>query len=109
MISEEIRSQSIEIRLLAVKKNRRGSLVTLKLMTQAGNLAISLGYKYALISAIEAQIPLYLKFGFKQIAPPKNVRGVYFTPMILGLNEFEYAISKNRVIAKFLILNRVNL
>ncbi len=109
ILTDEIRNQAIEIRLLAVKKAHRGTIVTLKLITQAASLAVSLGYKYALISAIDKQIALYLKFGFAKIAPAKNIKGVFFTPMILGLKELEAAISSRPSIAKYLNLNSVTL
>ena len=103
LISQEIRSKAIEVRLLAVKSDSRGSTIGLRLMARAASLAVTRGYSFALISAIENQRSLYIKFGFKTLAPAIKVKENLFTPMVLSLVDFNHAIADRRAISRYLV------
>jgi predicted GNAT family N-acyltransferase len=99
LLSQDIRSKSIEVRLLAVLGQYRGTSLAIRLMVFAAEKAISRGFSFGLISAIHTQVPLYKKFGFSALAPSVKIRDVSFLPMIVTLQDLSRAFSSQVGIA----------
>ncbi len=72
-----------EIRLLAVERERRGSLIFGGLFTRLLHHSRENGYHLAVISAAETQVPLYRHIGFVPFGPPLGTSQAAFQGMYL--------------------------
>jgi aspartate aminotransferase-like enzyme len=87
-VIDRYRPEAIEIRLLAVRKDARHGLVTAALARAVADYAIGRGYRYALISGITSQVPLYRRFGFEALGEAVPDGAASFVPMVLTLERF---------------------
>lgn len=77
-----------EIRLLAVKNERRGNIVFLKMFAKLAEIIKERKYDIGLISGILAQQRLYSKIGFEPFGPLVGNEKAQFQPMYITLDRY---------------------
>ncbi|WP_456271360.1 aminotransferase class V-fold PLP-dependent enzyme [Bacillus sp. AK031] len=78
-----------EIRLLAVRKEYRSSIIFYKLVEKAVSHCLAKGYNLALISGTVLQLKLYKRIGFVPFGPLVGDEAARFQPMYLTKDSFE--------------------
>ena len=86
---QENLQRCIEVRLLAVKPQYRGTAVFHRLVLAITNYCREQGYVYMLISAISNRIRLYELMGFQAIAEPVQEGTAVYVPMSLTRADFD--------------------
>jgi aspartate aminotransferase-like enzyme len=76
----------LEVRLLAIRPDRRRGPVFSGLIWAIREHARSFGHTCLLISGLEERVPLYAKLGFSRLGPPVPCGGASFVPMTLDLD-----------------------
>jgi len=84
---EELSDRPLEIRLWCVAPEWRGSALSFRLMAAVHEAALADGFRELWISAIEDQLPLYARLGFRALGPAIPQGEAKFTPMRLRLDE----------------------
>jgi GNAT superfamily N-acetyltransferase len=87
-VLEGIRDQTIEYRRLAVKRAWRGKGVFLRMADLSLQWAFGNGYRYAIISALDRQIPTYARLGYREIDRPFVKGACTYHPMMCSLDLF---------------------
>lgn len=77
-----------ELRLLAIRSNKRYRKIIKGLFTTLASLCESRGYDTALISATTTQLRLYRNLGFTPFGPLVGSEGAQFQPMYLTFDSY---------------------
>jgi aspartate aminotransferase-like enzyme len=95
-VIDQYRAEAIEIRLLAVRKDTRATVVFARLAHALADYAIGKGFRYGLISGITTREGLYRRFGFQALGEPVPTGAAWFVPMVVGLERFLTYARQNR-------------
>jgi aspartate aminotransferase-like enzyme/GNAT superfamily N-acetyltransferase len=83
----DLSNKPLEVRLLAVDPDWRHQRVAGGLMLAIYRWAATNDFPDLFISALEEQIPLYQRIGFRPLGDPVSQGQVHFTPMMLRLKD----------------------
>jgi len=92
-------TKPFEIRLLAVKNDKRGNVVFFKMFSKLNEIIDERKYDIGLISGILSQQKLYAKIGFKPFGPLVGTDDAKFQPMYITWDIFK----NNDLISKLAI------
>ncbi len=95
-----------EIRLLAIKPDRRNGRIIQGLFTTLAEYADKRGYDLALISGILSQIKLYQHIGFVAFGPVVGTADAPYQPMYLSLAAYKKLKNNTRIFTKQQNVNR---
>ena len=93
-----IDGKTAEIRLLALRKDLRGTSVAVRLAVSLMTELQSLGMELLVISGISVQVRFYRHVGFEIVGEPVSENGIVFYPMIGRLEEI---LSRKDVIDRY--------
>jgi aspartate aminotransferase-like enzyme/GNAT superfamily N-acetyltransferase len=87
-ILEDLGSQLLEVRLLAIHPDERNTRVLAGLLYAVFSYARNGGYSHLVISGVEKQLPMYERLGFQAIGPAVSRGKAEFTPMAVRIKDF---------------------
>ena len=87
-----------EIRLLALRKEIRGSALAIQLGVAIMKELIAQGMELVVISGISSQVDFYRHIGFEIQGPPVTENGITFFPMLGNLNDI---VSRNAAFRRY--------
>ena len=93
-----IDGKTAEIRLLALRKDLRGTSVAVRLAVSLMTELQSLGMELLVISGISVQVRFYRHVGFEIVGEPVSENGIVFYPMIGRLNDI---LSRKDVVERY--------
>lgn len=82
------RGSAAEIRLLAVRKEFRRTLLFMRLMLSFAEYCIAQGFRYAVISGLDKNEALYRRLGFLPVDRPVQRGQACYIPMVLTLDDY---------------------
>ena len=93
-----IDGKTAEIRLLALRKEVRGTSLAVQLAVSLMTELQSLGMELLVISGISVQVRFYRHVGFEIVGEPVSENGIVFYPMIGRLNDI---LSRKDVVERY--------
>ena len=90
--------KTAEIRLLALRKDVRGTSLAVQLAVSLIKELQSLGMEHLVISGISVQVDFYRHVGFEIVGEPVSENGIVFYPMIGRLNDI---LSRKDVVDRY--------
>ncbi|MFH1468291.1 MAG: GNAT family N-acetyltransferase [Pseudomonadota bacterium] len=87
-VLDHIRDRTVEYRRLAVRRAWRGKGVFLRMADLSLQWAFSQGYRHAIISALDRQIPTYTRLGYRAFDRPFVKGACTYHPMMCSLDLF---------------------
>ncbi|MBR5838872.1 MAG: GNAT family N-acetyltransferase, partial [Victivallales bacterium] len=93
-----IDGKTAEIRLLALRKDMRGTSLAVQLAVSLMTELQRLGMELLVISGISVQVGFYRHVGFEVVGEPVSENGIVFYPMIGRLEEI---LSRKDVIDRY--------
>ena len=85
-----------EIRLLAIKKERRSGVIFLGIIAKAAQYCEKKDYKYAIISGVVGRLNFYTKLGFLPFGPCVGGKKALYQPMYLDTTGY-YNVTKRKI------------
>lgn len=73
----------LEVRLLAVRPEERGTVVLAGLLWSVYRLALAAGYSHLLASGVRQQVQMYRRIGFEPLGPEMQCGSAWFTALAL--------------------------
>lgn len=99
------REKMIEIRLLSVLPEFRGTDVYWKLIFFVLDWAIKRNYCYMLASGIQRAVPLYVQLGFMPVGQPVEEGRATYVPLMASRDSFSKAVKNNTYFKQYLIVD----
>jgi aspartate aminotransferase-like enzyme len=82
-ILQHSNSKPLEVRLLAIEPEKRGTTVVIGLMWCVYDYSCTHGYTHLYISAFADRLPLYQQLGFEALGPAVHSGTAQFVPMVV--------------------------
>jgi GNAT superfamily N-acetyltransferase len=87
-VLDGIRDRTIEYRRLAVRRPWRGKGIFLRMADLSLEWAFGNGYRHAIISALDRQIPTYARLGYRPFDRPFVKGACTYHPMMCDIERF---------------------
>lgn len=84
----------LEVRLLAVRPEERGTVVLAGLLWSVYRLALAAGYSHLLASGVRQQVQMYRRIGFEPLGPEMQCGSAWFTALALPVRRMPLAMRK---------------